>query len=65
MVTDGPSICGDGGDDEHEIEGDDDLEGESLGGGDGGDSNAAGHEGVEDGFESEGGADGGGELGAM
>lgn len=53
-------VGGDGGDDEEEVEGDDELGEERLGGGDGGvgHGDAAGEERVEDALEREGGADG-------
>lgn len=55
-------IGGDGGDDEKEIEGDDELDKESLGGADGGDGDAAGEEGMVDALEGERGAYGGRHL---
>lgn len=59
----GTSVGGDGGDDEEEVEGDEELDEEGLGGADGWHGDAAGEEGVEDGLEGEGGADGCGDLG--
>jgi len=60
VYTYGACVGGDGGDDEEEVEGDDELGEEGLGGGDGdvGDGDAAGEERVEDALEREAGADG-------
>lgn len=63
QFSNGASVGGDGGDDEEEIEGDEELEGEGLAGADGGNSDSTVHEGVEDSLESEGSADGSGNLG--
>lgn len=63
--TYGTSVSGNCGDNKQEVEGDDELEGEGLAGFDAGrgESNTAGHEGMEDGLEGEGGTDGTRDLG--
>lgn len=56
------SVGRNGGDNEHEVEGNDELEEEGLGGADRRNGDPAREEGVEDALEGEGGADGAGDL---